>query len=34
MGSTSRQKVVAHAISNSSGGTPVFPVVEEEARTF
>ena len=33
-GSASGQKVVAHAISISSGGTPVFLVVEEEARTF
>ena len=33
-GSPSAQKVVAHAISISSGGKPVFLVAEEEAKTF
>jgi uncharacterized protein (TIGR02118 family) len=33
-GSASAQKVVAHAISISSGGKPVFLVAEEETRTF
>lgn len=32
--SASAQKVVAHAISISSGGKPLFLVAEEEARTF
>jgi hypothetical protein len=30
----SAQKVVAHAISISSGGKPLFLVAEEEAKTF
>jgi uncharacterized protein (TIGR02118 family) len=33
-GSASAQKVVAHAISISSGGNPVFLVAEEETKTF
>ena len=33
-GSASAQTVVAHAISISSGGTPVFLIAEEEVRTF
>ena len=32
--SPSAHKVVAHAISISSGGTPIFLVAEEETRTF
>jgi uncharacterized protein (TIGR02118 family) len=32
--SSSAQKAVAHAISISSGGKPVFLVAEEEMRTF
>lgn len=32
--SASAQKVVAHAISISSGGKPVFLVAEEETKTF
>jgi uncharacterized protein (TIGR02118 family) len=32
--SASAQKAVAHAISISSGGKPVFLVAEEETRTF
>ncbi|MGH9341194.1 MAG: EthD family reductase [Acidobacteriota bacterium] len=32
--SASAQQAVAHAISISSGGKPVFLVAEEEARTF
>jgi hypothetical protein len=33
-GSESAQDVVAHAISISNGGTPVFLIAEEDARTF
>lgn len=33
-GSASAQKVVAHAVSISSGGKPVFLVAEEETKTF
>jgi uncharacterized protein (TIGR02118 family) len=33
-GSASAQRVVAHAISISSGGKPVFLIAEEEAKTF
>lgn len=33
-GSASAQKAVAHAISISSGGTPVFLVAEEETTSF
>jgi hypothetical protein len=33
-GSASAQKVVAHAISISSGGKPLFLVAEEETKTF
>ena len=33
-GSASAQKVVAHAVSISSGGKPVFLVSEEETKTF
>ncbi len=33
-GSASAQKVVAHAISISSGGKSVFLVAEEETKTF
>ena len=33
-GSSSAQKAVAHAISISSGGKPIFLVAEEEVRTF
>jgi uncharacterized protein (TIGR02118 family) len=33
-GSASAQKVVAHAISISSGGKPLFLVAEEETRSF
>jgi uncharacterized protein (TIGR02118 family) len=33
-GSPSAQKVVAHAISISSGGMPTFLVAEEETKTF
>jgi uncharacterized protein (TIGR02118 family) len=33
-GSASAQEVVAHAISISSGGKPVFLVAEEETKTF
>jgi uncharacterized protein (TIGR02118 family) len=32
--SVSAQQVVAHAISISSGGKPIFLVAEEEAKTF
>jgi uncharacterized protein (TIGR02118 family) len=32
--SASAQEVVAHAISISSGGTPIFLVAEEETKTF
>lgn len=32
--SSSAQQVVAHAISISSGGKPLFLVAEEETRTF
>lgn len=32
--SSSAQQVVAHAISISSGGKPIFLVAEEETRTF
>ena len=32
--SPSAQKVVAHAVSISSGGTPIVLVAEEETRTF
>lgn len=32
--STSAQKVVAHAISISNGGKPLFLVAEEEAKIF
>ena len=32
--SSSAQKAVAHAVSISSGGTPIFLVAEEETRTF
>jgi uncharacterized protein (TIGR02118 family) len=32
--SASAQKAVAHAISISSGGKPVFLIAEEETRTF
>jgi hypothetical protein len=33
-GSASAQRVVAHAVSISSGGKPVFLVAEEESKTF
>jgi uncharacterized protein (TIGR02118 family) len=33
-GSASAQNVVAHAISISSGGKPLFLVAEEETKTF
>lgn len=33
-GAASAQKVVAHAISISNGGKPVFLVAEEETKTF
>lgn len=33
-GSASAQQVVAHAVSISSGGKPVFLVAEEETKTF
>jgi uncharacterized protein (TIGR02118 family) len=33
-GCASAQKVVAHAISISTGGKPVFLVAEEETKTF
>src|SRR5207237_4112656 len=33
-GSSSAQQAVAHAISISSGGTPVFLVAEEETKNF
>jgi uncharacterized protein (TIGR02118 family) len=32
--SSSAQKAVAHAISISTGGKPIFLVVEEESKTF
>lgn len=32
--SPSAQKAVAHAVSISSGGKPVFLIAEEEAKTF
>jgi uncharacterized protein (TIGR02118 family) len=32
--SAAAQKVVAHAVSISSGGKPVFLVAEEDAKTF
>jgi uncharacterized protein (TIGR02118 family) len=32
--SPSAQKVVAHAVSISSGGAPIFLIAEEETRTF
>lgn len=32
--SSSAQKAVAHAVSISTGGAPVFLVAEEETRTF
>jgi uncharacterized protein (TIGR02118 family) len=32
--SSSAQKAVAHAVSISSGGSPVFLISEEEIRTF
>jgi hypothetical protein len=33
-GSASAQRVVAHAVSISSGEKPVFLVAEEESKTF
>ncbi len=33
-GSPGGQKAVAHAVSISSGGTPVFLVAEEDTKTF
>ena len=33
-GSTGGQKAVAHAVSISSGGAPVFLVAEEDTKTF
>jgi uncharacterized protein (TIGR02118 family) len=33
-GSASAQQVVAHAVSISTGGKPLFLVAEEETRTF
>lgn len=33
-GSSSAQPVIAHAVSISNGGPPVFLVAEEETRTF
>jgi uncharacterized protein (TIGR02118 family) len=33
-GSSSAQQAVAHAISISTGGTPVFLIAEEETRVF
>ena len=33
-GSSSAQKAVAHAVSISSGGTPIFLVAEEETKSF